>query len=342
MDNPRYLTDTHREPPAEAFRFLAPATLAAPADSSAPRQLSGVAYSGGVIEPHAYWGRVVFDLATTEIPERVPVLVDHDRSRRVGVARLAVQNGAITIAEGQLLGNDQARQVAEDADAGFPWQLSVHIDPARVQQVEPGESVVVNGTEHAGPLYVFRQSRIREVSLTPTGADHRTSAQIFSASTPGAPQMQQQQNETVEALRAQIAERDARIVALSDQVAKFSAEKRDAEVRALFTDLGRQFSAEAAAPYLALDATAFAAVAADLRANRPAPQQQGAQPASSAPAHLFSEQATGGAGAEELTPAQLADRARQFQAKAEAEGRTVSTAEAVRAVKAQASAPAAQ
>lgn len=334
MDNPRHLTDTHREPPAEAFRFLAPATLAAAADSDAPRQLSGVAYSGGVIEPHAYWGRVVFDLGTTEIPERVPVLVDHDRSRRVGVARLAVQNSAIVIAEGQLLGNDQARQVAEDADAGFPWQLSVHIDPARVQQVEPGESVVVNGTEHAGPLFVFRQSRIREVSLTPTGADHRTSAQIFSASTPGAPQMQQQQNETVEGLRQQLAERDARIAALSDQVAQFSAAQRQAEVRALFGELGREFSAEAAAPYLALDATAFAAVAADLRAHKPKPTA--ATPASSAPAHLFSEQATGGESGEELSPSALADRARQFQARAEAEGRIVSTAEAVRAVKAQA------
>lgn len=332
MENARHLTDLHAQPPADAYRFLAPAELPAAPQGQA-RTLKGVAYSGGVIEPHHYWGRVVFDLASVEIPPAVPVLVDHDRSRRVGVAQMAVEGNALTITGGRLLTNEDARQVADDADAGFPFQLSVHIEPSNVQRVEPGETVTINGAQHFGPIHVFRDSRIREVSLTPTGADHRTSAQVFSAPPTGAVPMQQPQTTTptaeqFAALEAKLQEAEARNAELQQQLAQFSASQREADVRALFSDLGRQFSAEAAAPYLSLDATAFSALAADLRANhKPAQSRQ-------LPAHLFAEQATSGVSGEAIDPHALALQARQFMAKAAAEGRTVSTAEAVAAVRA--------
>jgi hypothetical protein len=70
--------------PNEAFRFLAPAELVQ-VEAGAPRKLRGVAYSGDVVTGHPYWSAVVFDLATTRAAgERVPVLIDHDRSQRAG------------------------------------------------------------------------------------------------------------------------------------------------------------------------------------------------------------------------------------------------------------------
>ena len=78
---------------------------------------------------------------------------------------------------------------------------------------------------------------------------------------------------------------DAEAKAAKDALTAFSAARRSEEVVGLFAALGREHSPEAAAPYLAMDETTFAAIAADLRkagtANRPED------------AVLFADQATG-------------------------------------------------
>lgn len=167
-------------PPTDAFRFAARVQFSAPtAGTNEPRKISGVAYSGDVLA-HPFWGSVVFDLSTTTAPEKLPVLVEHDRARRAGVAKLSITPDRITIASGNLLPNATGAEVAADADAGFPWQLSVHIEPAEVQQLATGETARVNGRTVSGPAAVFRRSLIREVSFTPTGVDHNTNAAVFS------------------------------------------------------------------------------------------------------------------------------------------------------------------
>lgn len=166
--------------PTEACRFSAPIQFQSGATPAEPRRITGIAYSGDVLA-HPYWEAVIFDLATTTAPDRLPVLVEHDRSQRAGVARLRILPARIEVESGTLLRNATGDQVAADADAGFPWQLSVHIEPREVQRLSVGESVVVNGRKVEGPANVFRHSLIREVSLTPTGVDSNTSATVFSA-----------------------------------------------------------------------------------------------------------------------------------------------------------------
>jgi hypothetical protein len=159
-----------------ALRFAAPFEFEA--SPGGLRRIKGVAYSGDLLR-HPYWGAVIFDLSTTEAPKPVPVLIEHDRAQRAGVCSLTIGK-RIDIADGHLLANDAGRAVAAEADAGFPWQLSVHIEPREVQMLSAGESVDVNGRKVEGPAAVFRNSLIREVSFTPTGVDSNTSAAVFS------------------------------------------------------------------------------------------------------------------------------------------------------------------
>lgn len=154
-------------------------------DASAPdatpgalRRFSGTAYSGQVIHGHWAWGDVAFDLDTLRVPERLPVLIEHDRAQRAGVIdRFAINHTDGLTVHGYLLDTPSGRSIAAEADAGFPWQMSVHIDPGKVEE---GASGPVNGRALSRPATVFRDGAIREVSFTPTGADANTAATVFT------------------------------------------------------------------------------------------------------------------------------------------------------------------
>lgn len=282
-----------------AYRFEAPApALAPPADDARKsRTFAGVAYSG---EPIQHWafGQLVIDLDSLSLAANTPILLEHDRGKRVGVGTLAVRDGALH-ADGRLLRNPDAQALASDADDGFPWQMSVHADPGSIEEVQPGTQAAINGRTFTGPLTIFRQTRIRELSFTPTGYDHRTSAAVMSTPPPGAstPMHEDSTMPTVDELQAQLS-------GLSDQVAQLTADRDTAAKRAeaaeakltqqartarlsavtdTFAQLGKQITEADAAPYLAMDDATWQRVAADLAAVKPR-----------APDHLFSEQATDG------------------------------------------------
>jgi hypothetical protein len=267
---------TKRQTPAEAFRFAAEAAVDGDANDTAAGTFTGVAYSGDLISNHWYWGSVIFDLASTKAADRIPVLVQHDPDQRAGFASLEITD-KIT-ATGTLMRNTHGESVATESRAGFPWQMSVMIEPSSVEAVAPGATIKVNGRSVTGPANVFRNSTIREVSFTPVGADPGTSAQAM------AHEFSDPQLETTMELQEAL----ARIAALesdnqrlateaksaSEALQAFSRARRDEAVRDLFSALGRVHTADAAAPYLAMDENTFSAVAADLRklsvAKRPA------------------------------------------------------------------------
>src|SRR5690606_23230577 len=93
---------TPDEIPTEALRFGATFEFAEPPSEGGPRRLRGVADSGDALN-HPWWGCVIFDLSTTEAPERMPVLVDHDRAKRAGVAQMRITPDRIEIGDGFLL-----------------------------------------------------------------------------------------------------------------------------------------------------------------------------------------------------------------------------------------------
>lgn len=288
--------------PREAFHFAAEVIPIAQAEEGRRRRkFGGVAYSGDPITGHWYWGTVVFDLASVRLPPKVPVLIEHDRAQRAGFASLAVRDGKLVVAEGELMANAHGRAIAEESDEGFPWQLSVHIEPGRVEEVQAGAEVEVNGRRLKGPLNVFRDSLIREISFTPTGADPQTVAYAMSAPAPAAargaldtetqtqeeadmdPTKIEELQAQVEDLSAKLSAAEARAAEAEKALAEMKKAQRFSAVRELFASLGKEITEDEAAPYLRMEDEIFAAVAEHLKAARP-----------KAPEHLFTEQATDG------------------------------------------------
>jgi len=171
--------------PRKAFEFLAPASVQPQDDASSPsdRTLTGVAYSGGIVTDHGYWSRLVIDLASASLTPPIPLLSCHEHDDSVGVVTAATQQAGGLAIEAVLFASidEDAADIAAKADRGFPWQLSVGIWPDSIEEVQAGASIQLNGQSFQGPLTVFRNSRIREVSVVPVGADSRTSAAVLSA-----------------------------------------------------------------------------------------------------------------------------------------------------------------
>ena len=283
--------NTHAAPPSLTFdaRIDTP-THGTPA-AGARRTFSGVAYSGQVIPGHWAWGDVVFDLASMSLPEKLPALVDHSPGLRAGVIDAFARDDAsgLTVS-GYLLDNEHGRAIASDSDDGFPFQMSVFIEPASIDRVERG-SVTVNGREIQAPVTVFRGGAIREVSFTPTGADKQTSAQVFNLPK-GAPPMSTTTPGPKPAnaeLEAEVARLVAENAALREQ---FAAQQRAERIRQFAAANGldeASISSDVADMLARVSDDVFGFVLAQAKPVK--------RTAASAPAHLFAETAVGdGAG----------------------------------------------
>lgn len=207
--------------PRTAFQFLAPASVEPQADASSPsdRTLTGVAYSGGLVTDHGYWSRLVIDLASTTLSPPIPLLSCHDPDDSVGVVTAATLQGGGLAIEAKLFASidDDAADIAAKADKGFPWQLSVGIWPESIEEVQAGVSMQINGQTFQGPLTVFRNARIREVSVVPIGADSRTSAAVLGAGESISIPVISHEDDTMnlEAAKAKIEELEGKLAQLS-------------------------------------------------------------------------------------------------------------------------------
>lgn len=266
------------EIPAEALRFASCATFATTTgdDGKKRRKVEGVAYSGDLLTGHWYWAAVIFDLAGIERPSaRLPLLLEHDRGKRVGHTGLDIGADALRLSDAVLLDTERGREIADEADQGFPWQMSVHIEPLRIEELQQGASTTVNGRSITGPATIFRASRIREVSLTPTGVDPNTGAAVFSSRGAAMPP-EVTPAADVAALTAQLAAAEARAQEAETKLAALQLSARTDKVKALFSAIGREYSEAEAAPFLQMDEAAFSAAAQLAQFKAPAP-----------PAHLF-------------------------------------------------------
>ena len=263
------------------------------------RTFSGVAYSGEVITDHWYWTRVIFDLDSMQIKGRIPALLEHSSRQRAGAINthtISHQEGLVV--HGDLMSNEFGTQVAQDSDDGFPWQMSVRIEPAKTEEVAADQTVIVNGKTLQGPITIFRGGRIREVSFCALGADENTMA-VAASHNPNQPTEDTDVTE-LEKAQARIQELETKNSELETQNKQFAAAKREAEITALGKDLGKEFSAEDITEMKMLDDSAFAFSAKQLRqfsaGSQPPAGQQQQQQIPSHLAHLFSHQATGGQG----------------------------------------------
>jgi hypothetical protein len=146
--------------------------------------ISILAYSGGLMRVPA-WGDVALDLDGLDASGQIALLADHD-ARVSGV----VGHGTAEAREGKLLvsgvvsgAGEAAKQIVVMTRGGFQFQASVGVTPTEHERVRPGEAVEVNGRtlSAAGGFTLVRKGKLREVSVTPLGADANTSVAIAAS-----------------------------------------------------------------------------------------------------------------------------------------------------------------
>ena len=295
-----------QDPPNSAFQFKTqPFDIAKQAEEGKKRTFTGVAYSGEAIQGHYYWGDVVFDLDTMQIKTPLGALIDHDTGRRAGVVTSFTKDnqGGLQVA-GDLLSNKYGQEVAQDSDEGYPWQMSVYIDPGSIEEVERGE-VVVNGKTLKAPITIFRNGVIREVSFCALGADDNTSA-VAASHTPK--QFNKQEDTDVTELEkekeARIAAEQQRDAALNE-LKQFKEQKRSDDIAALESELKVQFSAEDKKSYTEMDESAFTFATKQLRQFSAAKNDKQTNNLQ----HLFKHQAQSGNGDASLQQGSALDQA---------------------------------
>lgn len=288
------------DPNEERLKYLFNATaIEVPkAEEGQKRKFKGTAYAGGRVDGHWYWGRsgVVFDLDGIEIDKPTALLEEHFGASRIGVVQAVDTSGKIDVS-GDFLTNAKAQEIVQDSDDGFPFQMSMMIDPGSIEEVSQGKSVTVNGQSFEGPITIFRQNRIREFTICSTGADRNTSIKAFSGKANPNPTKEDTKVTELEKAQAKITELEGQVNTLTEQNKQFAAAKREAEITALGKDLGKEFSAEDITEMKNLDDSAFAFSAKHLRqfaATKPPEQKTPAVP--SHLTHLFNHQATVGEG----------------------------------------------
>lgn len=153
------------------------------------------AYSGGLLhlDPRQWPVPVVFDVdGLIERPQIVPIIRDHDQGKKCGqTTKINYENGRIE-AVGELLNigiDADADKVAKLASRGAQLQASVAtgiIDPADIEEVEPGATTHANGRTFTGPIEVVRRWKLKEISIVTVGADDDGTRVIIGQGAAGA------------------------------------------------------------------------------------------------------------------------------------------------------------
>ena len=148
-----------------------------------PRRFKMELYNGGALVQAWADAPIVIDLSGLTGTDRSrPALKDHNPSLIVGHTTAVSNDGRSLQVEGVISGTGAvARDVVATADNGFPWQSSIQATVERMEYVEAGVDVEVNGQLFTGPVYVARQSTFKEASFVALGADDTSSANMAAA-----------------------------------------------------------------------------------------------------------------------------------------------------------------
>lgn len=147
-------------------------------------RISIVAYTGGMMRVPG-WGDVAINLAGLDASGQVPLLADHDArvGGVVGHGEASVVHGRLIVAGVMSGDGEAARQIVEMTTGGFSFQASVGVEPVEHERIAAGTRVEVNGRSLSSPrgFALVKQGRLREVSITPLGADPGTRVSIAAS-----------------------------------------------------------------------------------------------------------------------------------------------------------------
>jgi len=171
-----YWNESKNKAERSAINLTAPLELKKADNETDRRTFYVTAYTGKPINL-GFWGKIIFDLSGLQTKERVPILRDHRRDKIVGFSRKVwVDESGLHLRGDFSKTTRDAQEVLALADEDFPWQASVGIIPGKIKTIGCDETIEVNGQTIKGPIEVWTQSQVGEVSLTPWGADDDTAA----------------------------------------------------------------------------------------------------------------------------------------------------------------------
>lgn len=203
------------------------------------RHFKGIANSG---QPFEHDGKpTIVDLNSLSYHDKIPALLLHDREKRIGFGSLKVKNQQLWI-EGTLLDNEHANAIATEADKGFPWQMSAHVQAGTVEDLAPNQTAEVNGQLITAPMRILRHCHIPEVSFTPTGVDNNTSAVILSDQPQAKPKGTSMNPTELEQLKAEIEQLKKQLADVQAENTTLKAEKQKAEAQAKQTAIDAELS----------------------------------------------------------------------------------------------------
>jgi len=157
--------------PSEAFRFRAGngsvKELEAGSFELEPYQL-------GQAVKHWYWGAFVFEASSLKMyKDEIPALVDHDTMKGCGRIKAMAKDVKVKMS-GEFIDNEHAKYV-KSMKGLMECSLRFNDSQTDVEEIKEGHSVEVDGFTHQGPIVVFRNAPIMEVSFTLFGAVPNTS-----------------------------------------------------------------------------------------------------------------------------------------------------------------------
>jgi hypothetical protein len=187
---PRSFTAADSPAPGQPFRFTGAGAVSFGAEEAGsdgkPKlgTFDGIGYTGAVMTPGGWYGRIVCDLAGIKFPadKHRPIYHQHDSQQLVGHSSdLAIGPEGLKVS-GVFSGQaEHVRKVTEPAGKGFKWQMSIGATPVRTSWLEAGETAEVNGQTVTGPLTISHETELGEVSFVPLGADGSTSVAVSAS-----------------------------------------------------------------------------------------------------------------------------------------------------------------
>lgn len=135
-------------------------------------------YSGDAVDlsDYGFDAPVVYDLSGMETPQTVPLMYKH--YQEIGHTTEVENDGSKLDGSGTLsIPNTTSKEVGAGMKNKFPYQASMGLqvrDRRKIDYTSKGE-VRVNNRTFSAPIYVVRNSRLREMSVTPFGRDGNTS-----------------------------------------------------------------------------------------------------------------------------------------------------------------------
>lgn len=144
--------------------------------------LEMLAYSGGIIKDHWWWGDLAIDLQGMKFPKKTfPLLEDHRTDRKLGVIKkLSIEGNQLTVEEADLLDNADSLKFQSDSSQGFPFEASIYAQPTQIQRLMKDEVAEVNGYQMKGPGTIWRKSTFKEASVCTFGYDPNTKSKAMS------------------------------------------------------------------------------------------------------------------------------------------------------------------